>query len=445
MLLTYIVSLLIIYLPISAPQNAAVQWWAPLGVLGVFVLNAFACWMGVRSARRMGDRKGDGMRVVRIFKMLKLGIVGFVFLDVVAFNWPTYVMNLFEGRRGVPVIPDLLLILPVLLMIGTLWAFRYRYQRSEQTASGPDGFSMVGYIMFRFRMELAILIIPWFLLVLGSDVTALIWGNSPQHVWIDGGVSLGIIILLVTLGPAALSYIWRTSPLPEGELRERLETIAHQNNFHCRDILIWHTRKHIPNAAVIGPLPFMRYVLVTDALWENCTKDEIAGIFAHEVGHVVHHHMRFYFIFAILYGVMFVNLSQGLSLLGWGGPVAGLLSTSGESLTGIVMLIYTLGYWIFGFGYVSRRMERQADLFALGSCEKQDSLIHGLTKLSMLSGRPAEAGSWRHFSIARRTQFLRRVIEEPQLGEKTRKTAYVLRMCVGCVFVINVFLAVVFW
>ncbi len=442
MLLTYLISLLVIYLPLPVSPGQGPGWWVPLAVSGIMLLNGVACWVGSRWATRMRASRAGHLRSVRVFKMLKMGIVGFVFVDVMAFNWPGYVLEIFSSA-SIPVLPDLLLIAPLLIMIGTYMAFRYRHECASHEDTRAARLSVWGYILLRFRMELAILIIPWFLIVLVSDITALMWLESPYYAWIDGGVSVVLMVGLVTLGPAALKYVWSTSRLPEGPLRTRLEGISEEHGFRCREILVWHTQKHIPNAAVIGPLPFMRYVLVTDALLDNCTNEEIAGIFAHEVAHIVQHHMRFYLVFAIMYALIVTNAAEVLEQLGIVRSLTGFLSESTGQTTALMMLGFTFLYWVFGFGYVSRRMEQQADLFALRDLADPETFVRALNKLSMLSGRPTQAGSWRHFSIARRTDFLRRVMENPEIGEDVEKKAYWLRIAVAGVFVANLLALVV--
>ena len=76
-----------------------------------------------------------------------------------------------------------------------------------------------------------------------------------------------------------------------------------------RDILVWHTHYNMGNAAVMGVVPQMRYVLLSDLLLERMDDEQIEAVFAHEIGHVVHRHMVWYVIFFLT--VVFGELGAG--------------------------------------------------------------------------------------------------------------------------------------
>jgi Zn-dependent protease with chaperone function len=443
MLLTFLVSLLTLYIPPPVMQASFAWPWTPLGVGAMAALNAVAYCVGSRTAMRLGPSHADRMRAARIFKGLKMGIVAFVALDVFFFEWPGFVMRVFTtgpapGTPVVPLVGDVVLLSPVLIMIGTAMVFRYRFECRRAFAGGNvPALSLGRYLSLRFRTELGILLLPWMLLVLVSDCSVLLWGESPYFAYIDTAVSIGLVVALVSFGPLVLRVIWDTSTLPSGGLRSRLEDLCEREGFGCRDILVWHTHKHIPNAAVIGFVPPLRYVMVTDSLLENCTEDEVEGIFAHEVGHVRQHHLRFYLLFALTYGCIFANVMELLGRTGLMEPLASALSNHIGHGQAILMLILTVLFWVFGFGYISRRMEQQADLYALRKSKSPDAFILALEKLSLLSGRPSRSGSWRHFSVWRRTRFLRRVLENPEVGARAHRKVFHLRMAVGALFVVG--------
>ena len=439
MLLTFLIGLLALYIPGTTGDVSSAWIWPPLGVTFTMILNAVAYWVGSKTASRLGRFGGGGMRAVRTFKMLKVGIVGFVLVDVFAFHWPAFVLDVFTtgpapGQPLVPLLGDLLLLTPLLVMIGTAMAFRYRFEKNR-SGGRPTRLGLRRYLALRFRTELGILLFPWLALVMVSDVTLLIWGGSSYFPYIDTAVSLVLVAGLVTVGPAFLRIIWDTSSLPANSLRQRLEDYCEEHEFRCRDILVWHTHKHIPNAAVVGPLSAMRYVLVTDSLLENCTEEEIEGIFAHEVGHTRHHHLGFYLLFALTYGCLSMNLMDLVGKTGLVETVSSLFASPVGQGQAILMLAFTILYWLVGFGYVSRRMEQHADLFALRTSSNPRAFIRALEKLSLLSGRPSRAGSWRHFSIARRTRFLQEVLKNPERGRQLLRRVFRLRMAVVVAFV----------
>src|SRR6201999_2949396 len=96
-----------------------------------------------------------------------------------------------------------------------------------------------------------------------------------------------------------LTRILKTESLPSSALRLRLEEMSRRHGLRYRDILLWHTQGSIGNAAVMGVLPRLRYVLMTDLLLETMPDEQIEAVFAHELGHIVYRHLIWYVIFIV--------------------------------------------------------------------------------------------------------------------------------------------------
>jgi STE24 endopeptidase len=149
--------------------------------------------------------------------------------------------------------------------------------------------------------------------------------------------------------------------------------------------------------------------------------EEIEAVFGHEAGHVHHWHLPFFGLFAL--ASMYVT-GGVLELLVRGRVIAD------SGILQLVGLAVLLGLWLFGFGWLSRRFERQADLFGvrsvtpdirncLSGCpihgERQTSGVcvtaanlfgRTLSKIAGLNGIPRSAPSWRHGSIESRCQLI---------------------------------------
>src|SRR6185436_21061634 len=67
-----------------------------------------------------------------------------------------------------------------------------------------------------------------------------------------------------------------------------------------REILLWHTHGMAINAAVMGFVGPLRYILVSDALLETMDEEEIEAVFGHEAGHVRHYHLQFFMLFVMV-------------------------------------------------------------------------------------------------------------------------------------------------
>ncbi len=113
----------------------------------------------------------------------------------------------------------------------------------------------------------------------------------------------------------------------------------------------------------MGIIPPMRYILLSDVLIETMTDDQIEAVFAHEVGHVVHRHMAWFVVF---FAVLFTAL--------WGVERAAEATRwFGANVLVIGSLILSPAAFCLGFGLLSRRFERQADVYAARSLQSSRS------------------------------------------------------------------------
>ena len=366
------------------------------------------------------------MRALRVFGALKGCAVGLVVADVFALHWPMFVQETLGSYRWALLAPDVLLLLPALVMLLTVMAFQRRF---ESRVTGTS-ISLARYLWLRFRVELAIILVPWLLLALVTELVGAAWLDSPRARTADTAATLGVLACLVVFGPLMLRFIWSTTRLPDGPLRTRLEAFCRAHRFRCNGILIWHTHHHLANAAVVGPTRFLRYVMLTDSLLDYCTEGEVAAVFAHEVGHARRHHLSFYMLFAAAFICLYANLMDLGAAFGWVRPLGDIFALDMTLRQGLAMLGLAAVYWALVFGFVSRRLEQEADLFSIWSTEHPEDFLTALEKLSSLGGTPRAASHWRHFSIARRVDWLRRVLAEPEVGRRFARRMRVLKIAV---------------
>lgn len=357
--------------------------------------------------------------VRRIHVVLWLAAAGVIlfgldWVRIVRFNWQL---------DRVPLLDDLLVFTPVLLPLVVSWAAFYDVDRAVRLGPGcsdKGGCSDTGeriatrgqYVALHVRHYLGILLVPVLGLLAVQDAVELFAPASIKN-------ECQAIILPATLGglfllfPAILSRLWQTRPLPSGPLRSRLEAVAARCRFRARDILVWHTNSMVVNAAVAGFVRPLRYVFLTDALLEQLTDDEIEAVFSHEVGHVRHRHL----VFRLM--SMLAPLSVWL-LVGqlFPQPVErferwiSLAAVGSQAEVGLLFLAVMGLYALIVFGYFSRLLEHQADLFACRALATKsgrsavDTYTRALEKLAAGNGQGRDAGSWQHASIARRVSFL---------------------------------------
>src|SRR5439155_15020444 len=192
----------------------------------------------------------------------------------------------------------------------------------------------------------------WVLLWRGFDMNI---EQSPA----GGLISLGSAVTVFLVVPEILVRVLPTQSLPPSPLRDRMEAMCRAHRLKFRDILLWRTDYRIANALVMGIIPRFRYVLLSDLLLAEMEDEQIEAVFAHELGHVVHRHLIWYLVFMLVLPVIVLILEaeqHRLQLPSW-LPLD------------LVTTMIGFGAFLFAFGYVSRRFERQADVFAARTLE----------------------------------------------------------------------------
>ena len=114
----------------------------------------------------------------------------------------------------------------------------------------------------------------------------------------------------------------------------------------------------------MGIIPPVRYILLSDLLLERMDDEQIEAVFAHEVGHVVHRHMAWYVVVIMVFTLALVCAGQFMpkDLSSLRGVPQGLLD--------VLLPVLALAMFRVYFGFLSRRFERQADVYAARTIER---------------------------------------------------------------------------
>ncbi|CAL9044647.1 unnamed protein product [Musa banksii] len=192
-------------------------------------------------------------------------------------------------------------------------------------------------------------------------------------------------LVMMTLYPILIAPLFnKFTPLPDGELREKIEKLAASLKFPLKKLFVvdGSTRSSHSNAYMYGFFNNKRIVLY-DTLIQQCTnEEEVVAVIAHELGHWKLNHTMYSFIAV-----------QILTFLQFGGYTLvrnskDLFESFGFDtqpiLIGLIIFQHTvipLQHLVnFGLNLVSRTFEFQADAFAkkLGYAK---ALRAGLIKL----------------------------------------------------------------
>jgi STE24 endopeptidase len=420
------------------------------------------------------NRYHRGTSLLRLFVL-----ASFVFILTMT-RWSDTVTET-TPTQFVPALSELLIIAPFLAwsVIALITTYRVDEALRQRVC---DAMTLLGtaihanwtlrdYLNFNIRHQLLTVVVPMTVILLIYDASQM-YESKIQAVlpfpWIsDTALGLASAVVFV-IAPWMLKRIWTTQPLEPSHLRDKLESVCRKINMHYQDILIWKSGSMVVNAAVMGLFKPVRYVMLSDGLLESMSDKQIQAVFGHEAGHIQHKHIPFFLLFALV-SMLIAAAVMEIVYQTTGGPRNE--STAGIQVIGFATLI---AVWGFGFGFISRKFERQADLFGARcvtptdnqSCQQPCSLhdhqpdqphdtspdrpdqshdhpdqprdtspdrtdpphnpsrlcatgvdvfTSALDRVALLNGIPLEEPSWRHSSIASRIEFLHALAGDPTL------------------------------
>jgi STE24 endopeptidase len=197
-------------------------------------------------------------------------------------------------------------------------------------------------------------------------------------------IMLFFSVIMANLAPILLfPLFYKFTPLPEGELTQRLLALTQRAHTKVRGIysMQMSNKTTAANAALMG-LGNTRRVVVGDTMIDRYTVDEIEVVLAHELGHHVHS------------DIWKLIISQSLLMLG-GLYIANLILhgvvaagfyrslTDAATLPFFFLLtgVFSLIVMPISNSY-SRLIEYQADEYALQSTHKVESFKSAMTRLA---------------------------------------------------------------
>ena len=373
---------------------------------------------GAESDRRATRRRAMLAVATRVW--LIAGLAGLIML-----GYGRWVMS---GLRlgSWPLVGKAVVVAPFIVALLLNWLLEYPLHRASRrrlaesaVANGrrvPPGWTLGQFLGNNIRHQLLFIVAPIAIIVLLADVLDLYVYPMLPAATADYVVSAATIVCVCVVFlcvPFLIVRIWRTERLGDGPLRRDLEAVCRRLGLRFREILVWKSGGVIANAGVVGLLPAARYVLLSDALLADMSERHVRAIFAHEAGHIKHRH--------ILFAVLFVLVAVAFSTIA-AETIMVLVSLSiwhGE----VLAMAFVAASFALGFGWVSRRFERQSDVMAAwvsswddhAPGEPDDTVTPegaavfatAIERVAYLNGMQARAGNWRHGSVAWRLSYIR--------------------------------------
>ena len=454
-------------LPPFAPEREA-AFALTGGAVALVLALAFALrtWV-IRTLRIDPARRYEVARVYNWWRRALFFInIGTVVASVLAFGWGWLVWRetLIFWNKSAQTAPfaELMVPLPYFVVLLGCWFIYYDAERALHRVlhlGDRPYWPRSAYLLHNLRQFALMVLLPIVLIV--TQQTLGRYAPETSRTALYKIASLAVVPCVILFMPLVMKPLLGLRPMPAGPTRDRFEALAKRLDFRCADYLLWHTHGAAVNAFITGLLPRVRYVVFTDRILEDLPPDELDGVLGHEIGHAKHGHIWLYAIFLALSLSVLAALALYLDrCLGTATSEQMVrLRVWLEGFKTWVLLppiALIAGYLFVVFGALSRRCERQADLYGCKTvscanpvCTEHDektvyppggnclcptgirTFARALDRVRELNGMEHETGDWRS---------LRRVLRSAwgwvrawQHGPISRRSSYLLDVANGLV------------
>ena len=208
---------------------------------------------------------------------------------------------------------------------------------------------------------------------------------DPDYWWVWASLLFSVIsVFMAAIAPIVLMPIFfKFEPLPDGDLKQRLERLSTRLNTFVQGAYIWKLgdRTVKANAALAG-WGKTRRIIISDTLIESHDPDEIEVIIAHELGH--HVNGDIWRGIAVQVVIIFVSMWLiDLALGAWSGSF-GLDGTLHDYANLPLLALITTFVGVIALPLIntySRRRETAADDFAIATTDMRSEFISAMEKL----------------------------------------------------------------
>jgi Zn-dependent protease with chaperone function len=359
--------------PFAPPREAALA--LSVSAVGLVLLIAFGLrtWV-VRTLRRYPGRRIEVARTYgRVRRTLFFLNIATAASCVLGFGWGWLVqhelMVTWDGKQIAAPFAELAVPLPYFIILVSCWFIYYDAERALHRALHGRGRPFAprfAYLLHNARQFALLVMLPVGLVVTQQTIGRFAPETTQSDVYRIA--SLAIVPLLLLFMPLLMKPLLGLKSMPAGPIRTRLEALAKRLNFRCTDFLLWPTHGAAANAMIAGLLPRVRYVVFTDRILEEFAPEELDAVFGHEVGHAKHAHIWLYAAFLTLsllvLAALLLFVQQQLKASGvLDSPEYKARFAGYETWFLLVPVVVVVGYLFVVLGALSRRCERQADVF----------------------------------------------------------------------------------
>jgi len=423
---------------VATPTTLAVA----AGILPQAAIAIAAVVAGRRAVRRLRQGRGGAPHRLRVqLRSLQWSAVLLQAVAVQLFGWLAAVRSEVGDLPG---IDELLAITPALAAIGSCWWASHPMEQLVRPALA----SRRRYVVGEFRNQLAILGVPALLAITAIEASELLAVRLLSADSALAWTALPVAMLLVLVfAPVAMISVLDTTTLAGGTARRIVDEVLRDNGLSLRRVLVWRTGGTLLNGAVVGVMHPWRYLLLTDAVIDMMSVESLRAVVAHEAGHLRGRHLPWLVVIAVgmvgAAGLGAEAVAESVSKALAPDPSDPLLRAvaggrspppATDSVLEVALPIaVAVPVAFLGFGWVSRRFERQADTFAVRYLTRAGTrpdtgletdavevrsaavlaMCRALGRVAELNGVDPTAPSWRHGSIQSRQRHLVGLLGHP--------------------------------
>ena len=356
-----------------------------------------------------------------------------------------YYFSLLPGARTLPVVEDMMSLLLFAGYLFALWAKagdRYRAIFNSSRTSAAFAWD-------NLKTNLPI-ILPWLCISLFAEL--LQRADVPlikkvmASAWGEQTLFLIFFLCLAITFPLLVTRMWGCTPLPQGAARSRIEAFCRLHGVGYAEILLWPLHEgQALTAGVMGIVTRFRYLLVTPALLEAMSPEEVEAVMAHELGHVKKHHLPIFLLLFLGFGLL-AELSSY--------PILYLLTNSDlfyqmihlanknpsntlAFASSVPLFVLMIVYFRYVLGFFMRNFERQADLYALQAMTASAPLVRVFEKIAWMSGDIRDQPSWHHFGLGERIDCLMHCEQDPKRIKGHDRKVYGALLLYGAMLAIS--------
>jgi STE24 endopeptidase len=204
--------------------------------------------------------------------------------------------------------------------------------------------------------------------------------------WVAWAITGLLSVVVIYLAPPfVLPMFFRLSPVPAGELRDRVMRLCINQHFPLGDLLVidGSRRSSKANAFLTG-FGSNKRIALYDTLISGHSVSELVAIVAHEIGHFKLRHILQHFVLGqlSLFGLFFLSAF----CVSWPPLFAAFQVNQPSYYVGLALMLVLIRPAGIIFGvftkYLSRLHEYEADRFAATAVNDAEPLILALKRLS---------------------------------------------------------------